>query len=50
MNTAVRIETILRERLEASVVDIEDESHLHAGHVGAAGGGGHFNVVVVSPQ
>lgn len=27
---------------------IEDESHLHAGHAGAAGGRGHFRVEIVS--
>ena len=26
-----------------------DESHLHVGHAGAAGGAGHFRAVVVSP-
>ena len=29
---------------------IEDESHLHAGHAGAASGGGHFKVTIVAPQ
>jgi BolA protein len=29
---------------------IEDESHLHAGHAGAATGGGHFKVTIVAPQ
>ena len=28
---------------------VEDESHLHAGHVGARDGRGHFRVEVVSP-
>ncbi len=34
------------------VVDlkIEDESHLHAGHVGAASGGGHFKIRIIAPQ
>jgi len=27
---------------------IEDESHLHAGHAGAAGGASHFRVRIVS--
>ncbi len=47
---AERIERALRERLEASHVDVLDESHLHAGHAGAAGGGGHFRVTVVSAR
>ncbi|MBX3026249.1 BolA family transcriptional regulator [bacterium] len=27
---------------------VEDESHLHAGHAGAASGGGHFRALIVS--
>ena len=27
---------------------VEDESHLHVGHAGAASGGGHFRALVVS--
>ncbi len=29
---------------------IEDESHLHAGHAGAATGGGHFKVSIIAPE
>ena len=29
-------------------LDIQDDSARHAGHAGAAGGGGHFNVTLVS--
>jgi BolA protein len=29
---------------------IEDESHLHAGHAGAASGGGHFRLTIAAPQ
>lgn len=29
---------------------IEDESHLHAGHSGAASGGGHFRVSIIAPE
>ena len=29
---------------------IEDESHLHAGHAGAASGGGHFRVSIITPD
>jgi BolA family transcriptional regulator, general stress-responsive regulator len=29
---------------------IEDESHLHAGHAGAATGGGHFRLTIVAPE
>lgn len=45
-----RIEARLRERLEASDVQVVDESHKHVGHAGAAGGAGHFRVTVVSPR
>jgi BolA protein len=42
----------IRERLEAALapetVAITDESHLHAGHPGAAAGGGHFAVDIVA--
>ncbi|MBU3577966.1 BolA family transcriptional regulator [Polynucleobacter sp. UK-Kesae-W10] len=31
-------------------LEIEDESHLHAGHAGAASGGGHFKVTIVAPE
>ena len=45
-----RIEAKLRERLEADHVDVVDESHLHAGHPGAASGGGHFRAVIVASR
>jgi BolA protein len=42
----------LRRRLEARFapmsLTIEDESHLHAGHAGAAGGHSHFRVIIVA--
>jgi BolA protein len=31
-------------------LQIDDESHLHAGHAGAASGGGHFKLTIVSPE
>jgi BolA protein len=45
-----RIDALLRERLAATDVQVIDESHKHRGHAGAAGGAGHFRVVVVSPR
>ena len=42
------IEEAIRERLAAVHVEVIDESHLHAGHAGAASGGGHFCATVVS--
>jgi BolA family transcriptional regulator, general stress-responsive regulator len=49
MNTKEKIEQILRQTLAATVVEVEDESALHVGHAGAASGGGHYRVMVVSP-
>ena len=31
-------------------LQIDDESHLHAGHAGAASGGGHFKLTIVAPE
>lgn len=45
-----RIEAKLRERLKALHVEVVDESHLHAGHVGARSGAGHFRALVVSEK
>lgn len=43
---------MIRERLERELhpvsLDIIDESAKHAGHAGAASGGGHFIVTIVS--
>ena len=36
------------EALEPAHLDLQDESAAHAGHAGAASGGGHFSLVVVS--
>ena len=48
---ADRIAEVLRSALEATHVEVEDESHLHAGHAGAKeSGGGHFRAVIVSDQ
>jgi len=44
------IEEQLREHLDVEHVEIIDDSALHAGHLGAQGGGGHFRVLVVSPR
>ena len=43
------IERKLRTALQPLRLEIEDESHKHAGHAGAReSGGGHFNVTIVS--
>ncbi len=43
---------IIRNRLQAAFSPLEcrleDESHKHVGHVGAASGGGHFRLHIVS--
>lgn len=49
MTTTEKIETRLRQTLAATEVEVEDESAQHAGHAGAASGGGHYRVRVVSP-
>jgi BolA protein len=50
MERLERIESRLTEGLAATHVDVEDESHLHAGHAGARSGGGHFRAVIVSER
>ena len=44
--------TLIHERLEQALapvfIDVIDESAAHAGHAGAASGGGHFRVICVS--
>ena len=40
----------LQHALAPSVLEIEDDSHRHAGHAGARDGRGHFNVHVVSER
>jgi len=50
---AERIEQIrdaLQHALAPSVLEIEDDSHRHAGHAGARDGRGHINVHVVSER
>jgi BolA protein len=44
------LESRLRESLDATHVEVIDESHLHEGHAGAKDGGGHFRAVIVSER
>ena len=44
------IRTRLLEAFEPCEVEVQDDSHLHAGHVGARGGGGHYSVRIVSEE
>jgi BolA protein len=49
----VTLDTRIRERLatlDPESLDIRDDSHKHAGHEGAKGGGGHFRLVIVSKR
>jgi BolA protein len=49
--TAERVKTIeekLTETFSPSMLQVKDQSHLHAGHEGARSGGGHFDVRIVS--
>ena len=44
---------LIRERLAALQpvrIEVEDDSHLHAGHAGARDGGGHYRLYIVSDQ
>ena len=47
---AEALEARLREALEATHVEVVDESHLHAGHAGAKDGGGHYRALIVSEK
>jgi BolA protein len=46
--SAQAIEVALRAALEPSMLEIQDDSHLHAGHAGAREGK-HFTVRITSP-
>jgi BolA family transcriptional regulator, general stress-responsive regulator len=49
MDRATWLETALRQAFAPLHLEIVDESALHAGHA-AAGGGGHFRVLIVSDR
>lgn len=48
--TQQKIERKMKEALAAVYLEIVDESWKHAGHAGAASGGGHFILRVVSDR
>lgn len=51
MSRAERIERLLTEGLSPRHLEVIDESHLHAGHAGARGGGEtHYRVTVVTDR
>lgn len=41
-----RMQALLKDALAPTVIDIVDQSHLHAGHAGAATGRGHFDLTI----
>jgi BolA protein len=45
-----RIRALLQAALNPSLLEVNDDSHLHVGHAGAASGGGHFSVKIVSER
>ncbi len=45
-----RIQASLLAEFQPLVCEVEDESALHAGHAGAASGGGHYRLKLVSAR
>ena len=45
-----RIQLLLEAAFEPESLQVEDDSHKHAGHEGAKSGLGHFNVSIVSAR
>ena len=45
-----RIRACLERALQPAQLDIDDESHRHAGHEGARDGRGHFRVRIVAAE
>ena len=43
-----RIQAALQAAFAPCRLEVEDDSHRHAGHAGARDGRGHFNVLIVS--
>ena len=50
MDRVEAIRSKLQQALAPECLEITDDSHLHAGHAGAASGGGHFSVSIVSSR
>lgn len=48
MTRVERIRAALEAAFAPSRLEVEDDSHRHAGHAGARDGRGHFNVLIVS--
>ncbi len=47
-NRMIQMKQKLEDKLSPSHMDIQDDSHLHAGHAGAQTGKGHFTVDIKS--
>lgn len=45
-----RMRTLLTVALAPTLLEISDESHLHAGHAGAKTGKGHFAIKIAAPS
>jgi BolA protein len=45
-----RIHLTLQAALAPDFLHVTDDSHLHVGHAGAASGGGHYSVKIVSQR
>lgn len=50
MTDVARIEAILRARFRPARLEIRDDSAAHAGHAGAASGGGHYDILIVAAE
>ena len=44
-----RIRALIQAALSPASFELIDESHLHAGHAGAASGGSHYRLTIVAP-
>jgi BolA protein len=50
MSRIERIRALLTAALEPTLLELTDESAMHAGHAGAASGGGHYRLKIVSSR
>ncbi|HUP92487.1 MAG TPA: BolA family protein [Solimonas sp.] len=50
MRRIEQMRALLEQALAPQLLEIEDDSHLHKGHAGAAGGAGHYRLRIVSAR
>ena len=50
MDRVAHIRARLQQALAPERLEITDDSHLHVGHAGAAGGAGHYTVHIISSR